>query len=427
MNNQPPENNGPQNAVNTKKSPVKLIITLLCIVIVIAALGMGLYFLQNNSVAAVISLDVNPSVEIKINKNEKVLSCTPLNAEAAHVLFELDGGKDLEGAKLELAVNAVVGAFVRNGYSSDIMVSVEDSDRERASRLKEELTNTVETVLKKENVSAEVIGDEIVPETSLESIAREQGISVGKAALIERIVKLNPSLDLEQLALLSIEELEDLLEAGAPGMPIGLKRAKEIAEEYAGAEQLDVLSVEVDSDIDDTPAVYEVEIHTQNGEFEYRVHAYTGEVLSGQPDIAALYQTETAPVSTVPITTPEETAPPQAAADTQPVPSQTTTSAALTQPIAPAQTIPAPVSYIGDEAAKLAAFTHAGISASDVTYIDCHIDYDDGHPECYEIEFVCGDICYEYDVDLYDGSIHSCSHERYHSNRHGHHCGDYCE
>ena len=145
MNNAPPE--------NIKKSPLKLIIIVMCAVLALSAAGAGFYFLQNNSVAAVISLDVNPSVDLKINKNEKVLSCTPMNAEAARVLFELDGGKDLEGAKVELAVNAIVGVFVKNGYSSDILVSVEDSDRERAARLKSELTTTVESVLKNENVT----------------------------------------------------------------------------------------------------------------------------------------------------------------------------------------------------------------------------------------------------------------------------------
>lgn len=159
MNTEYPEN----NAANAKKFPVKLTVILISVIAIFTALGIGLYFMQANAVAAVISLDVNPSVELKINKSEKVLSCTPLNAEAAQVLFELDGGKDLEGAKIELAVNAVVGAFVKNGYSSVIMVSVEDSDKERASRLKEELADTVETVLKNENVSAEVISSEVMP------------------------------------------------------------------------------------------------------------------------------------------------------------------------------------------------------------------------------------------------------------------------
>lgn len=52
----------------------------------------------------------------------------------------MGGGADLKGTKLEVAVNAVVGALVSSGYldslSSAILISVEDQDQDRASRLR---------------------------------------------------------------------------------------------------------------------------------------------------------------------------------------------------------------------------------------------------------------------------------------------------
>lgn len=433
MNDKAYENSRPQGAnsaaqVQTngsaaEKNYAKFIIIALCAVIVLSFFGIGFYFIQNNSVAAVISLDVNPSVEIRINKNDKVLSCTPLNAEAAQVLFELDGGKDLEGAKLELAVNAVVGAFVKNGYSSGITFSVEDSDEERASRLKEELAGTVETALKNESAGNEVIGNVSAPvtseaasEPSLDSLALEHGISVGKAALIERIVKLNSSLNWEQLSVLSADELEDLLESGAPDMPIGSERAEELARQYSGADNLDGVSAKTDSDIDDNPPHYEVEIYVNGREFEYKVHAFTGDILSGQPDISAVLQSVSA--AALP------SAPVQTSASAQTLPPQTAAAETTAQPVAAPKTEDAPssspLSYIGEEAAKQAAFAHAGVSFDSADYVNCHIDYDDGRPHCYEIEFLCGDICYEYDVDLYSGNILGCSHEKHRHNGHCH-------
>ena len=53
-----------------------------------------------------------------------------------------------------------------------------------------------------------------------------------------------------------------------------------------GQRQMDV-TAEVDSELDEFPAHYEVELHTAWGEFEYLVDAYTGKVLSGQKDLPA--------------------------------------------------------------------------------------------------------------------------------------------
>ena len=109
--------------------------------------GGGLFYQRANAVASVVSLDVNPSIELKVNRSEKVLVCTPLNEDAKAILVDMGNGADLKGAKLDVAVNAIVGSLVRNGYlnsiSSAIMISVEDRDTARAEKLQRELTSTV--------------------------------------------------------------------------------------------------------------------------------------------------------------------------------------------------------------------------------------------------------------------------------------------
>ena len=44
----------------------------------------------DNKVFATVSIDVNPSLEIKINKEEKVLSVIPLNDDAKKVVGDMD-------------------------------------------------------------------------------------------------------------------------------------------------------------------------------------------------------------------------------------------------------------------------------------------------------------------------------------------------
>ena len=59
--------------------------------------GGGAYYTRACTVSTVVSLDVNPSIELKINSLEKVISCSALNDEAKDVLAEMEGGKDLKG------------------------------------------------------------------------------------------------------------------------------------------------------------------------------------------------------------------------------------------------------------------------------------------------------------------------------------------
>ena len=80
----------------------------------------------NEVVAATISLDVNPSIDIKINKKEKVINVTALNEDANSIV----GDMDFKGSDLKVTVNALIGSLVRNGYINDltnsILVSVDD-------------------------------------------------------------------------------------------------------------------------------------------------------------------------------------------------------------------------------------------------------------------------------------------------------------
>ena len=74
-------------------------------------LAFGAAYLQF-SVDSVIDIDVNPSVEIRINRGEKVLSATALNEDAETVLR----GMDLRNVDLNVAVNAIIGSMLKNGY-----------------------------------------------------------------------------------------------------------------------------------------------------------------------------------------------------------------------------------------------------------------------------------------------------------------------
>ena len=85
--------------------------------------------------------------------------------------------------------------------------------------------------------------------------------------------------------------------------------------------------------------------------------------------------------------------------------SQTNTqSTTQTQTQTPAQTTPAQPTYIGEEAAKKAALSHAGFDESAVTNLKVELDTDDGTVH-YDVEFKQGGMEYDYDINATTGEI----------------------
>ena len=381
----------PMTAKKTAKKTTKRKWTTLvaaCLAVMLLG-GGGLFYQQANAVASVVSLDVNPSIELKVNRSEKVLVCTPLNEDAKAILADMGNGADLKGAKLDVAVNAIVGSLVRNGYlnsiSSAIMISVEDKDTARAEKLQRELTSTVDGVLQTSESRASVLTQTLTQDAGLTQQARENSISTGKAALVNRVLALNATLKFDALAKLSVEELKDLAEAGAPAMPIGMDAARSAAEEYAGTTAMDSVTAEVDPELDESPAHYEVELQTARGEFKYLVDAYTGKVLSGQKDLLAAVSASnetTRPSGQKPASASNETTKPS---DQKPAPSGT-------------------VQDIGYAKAKSIALNHAGLRENQAYDMDIELDDEDG-TLIYEVEFKSGNMEYDYEIDAASGAI----------------------
>ena len=364
------ERKGTVIPMTTKKTTKKRWTTLAaaCLALVLLG-GGGIFYQQAHAVASVVSLDVNPSIELKVSKSEKVLVCTPLNEDAKAILADMGDGADLKGAKLDVAVNAIVGSLVRNGYlnsiSSAIMISVEDNDTARAEKLQRELTSTVDGVLQTSEAKASVLTQTLTQDAGLTQQARENSISTGKAALVNRVLALNPALKFDALAKLSVEELKDLAEAGAPAMPIGTDKAMDIAAAAFGkASTAKMAYSAVDPELDESPAHYEVEIKSQTGEeFEYKIDAYTGAILESKRE----------------------------AADGTEVP--------VVQPSKPAAS-----GDIGYAKAKSVALNHAGVSEGKAYDMEIELDDEDGRL-IYEVEFKSGNMEYSYEINASTGAI----------------------
>lgn len=387
---------------NVKKKNIWKGMAAACLAVMIVG-GGSLYGYQSHAVASVVSLDVNPSIELKVNSREKVLSCEALNEEGKDVLSDMDNGKDLKGTKVDVAVNAIVGGLVKNGYfdsiSSAILISVEDNDTNRADRLQKQLYNTVNSVLNDSAHTADVLSQTLSQDSALEAQAKSNNISTGKAALIEQIMKLNSSLKFEALSALSVEELKDIRDAGAPGMPIGRSAAASAALKYAGAASTTDIVVETDAELDDAVPCYEVELkHASLGEFEYKIDAYSGKVISGMSGAlsgnASSKTSAAAPAKT-------QTS---SAAQASGTSSSHHNDEHHTASGAAGSASSAASGNIGESKARSIALSHAGVASSAVHSFESELDHENGRL-VYEIEFKSGNMEYDYEIDAATGAV----------------------
>ena len=367
-----------------------------CLALVVVGGGAGVQYYQANAVASVISLDVNPSVELDVNRQEKVVSAVPLNADANEIL----DGMDLKGADLNVAVNAIMGSLLKHGYvdelANSILISVEDDDAVRGAALEQKLTTEIGQVLDSAKVNGAILSQTLSGDSALQQKADEYGISLGKATLIQSLVDSSNHLTFESLVGLSINELNLLANSTAVQTPdsaggqtsttasnpalnsvgtasqsayIGVEAAKEAALTHAGVTSGDVVFLEADYDYEDGRMVYEVEFFAGNTEYEYDVDAATGAIVKHGREQKG---------------------------------------GSLTGGGSTVQT------DIGEAAAKAAAFAHAGVAEGDVRGLTVKRDFDDGRLT-YELEFWAGTTEYEYEIAAADGSVLKSKREE-HSN-----------
>lgn len=368
----------------------------------VIALGAGVGTWQSgHAVASTVSLDVNPSIEIKVSKNERVLDVIPLNEDAKTVI----GDMDFERSDLDVTINALIGSMLRNGYlnelANSILISVDDSNAERGKALETRLAGEIDTLLQSGSFQGSILSQTITADNELYALAQQHNITPGKAKLIQQIVVQNTRYTFEDLAPLSINDLNLISESGSLHLDdvaatgeasdkayIGIDAAKQSAQAYF-LEQLPTIAVEPhwewELDFEHGRMVYELEFDYMGGaEFECLVDALTGEVLSGHHEQNG-HEYHHGDHHDSPTT------PPAPTPSTDPVPS-------------------AP-SYLSADEAKAAALAHAGVKEADAYGWECEFDRDDGRA-LYEIEFKANGYEYHYDISANDGSVLKYGRER---------------
>ena len=254
-----------------------------------AGFGVAAYRV-NHTVDATVSLDVNPSIEIQVNRKERVLDVVPLNEDGEVII----GTMDFSGSDLNVTVNALIGSMLANS----ILISVDGSNRTRGAALQGRLSEEVNKLLQTDGFNGAVLSQTVAQSEELETLAAEYNITRGRAQLIQEVLRERPLHTFEELAPLSINELNLLLSdtAGAAQVEIvgtasdkgyiGEEKALTAALERAGVSADAVAYYEIGLDTERGVMVYDVEFTAGDYEYECDVNATSGEIVKFEKERA---------------------------------------------------------------------------------------------------------------------------------------------
>lgn len=245
-----------------------------------------------------VEMDVNPSIELRINNAEKVIAAEALNEDAEIILEDMK----LRGVDVDVATNALIGSMVKNGYlselSNSILLTVESDDTQKAAAVSDRLTQEINTAL--DRFGGSVIAQQVVLDNDLQMLAGSYNISEGKAALIRNIRNELPMLKAEDLAKMSINDLNLLASSKQISLSnttttgtasesgyIGAARAEEIALKHAGLQADAADSIQTELDCDNGEMEYEVDFRAGGVEYEYAIHARSGKILRYEYEVTS--------------------------------------------------------------------------------------------------------------------------------------------
>ena len=378
---------------NKKKNPWARRIAGIAAALVLLVTGVfGAQRYAAGTVASTISLDVNPSVEIQVNQKEDVLAVTPLNDDGKVVV----GDMDFRGSSLDVTVNALIGSMLRNGYISElnnsILVSV---DGKNTSDLQARLSEEIAKLLRTAAFDGAVLSQTVTEDSDLQAKADAYGITLGKAQLISRIIEKNPLHTFEELAPLTINQLNLMCQSGGLTLEqvdstgsasdkayIGSEKAKSIALKHAGLSASEIAQLTCEMDFEHGVMVYDIEFTCGGYEYDYEINAKSGEVIQADRESDKDDDNDDHDDHDDYDDYDDHDD------DDDDVPANTGTSS----------------SAISAADAKAAALKHAGLSASQISHYEFCKDYENGKM-LYEIEFLYNGYEYSYEIDAATGSI----------------------
>lgn len=217
----------------------------------------------NNQIAYSIFVDVNPSIEINVGTDGRVLAVKAGNKDAKKIVESINE-KISEDASYDEVMEQVVKKLNKNYLKkkdSAMLVSVASEDAESIKGKTTEIKEVTDKIKKENKVQCKTLYQKCVITEEVQSVAKDNKVSVGKAALCIKLAETEKS-SVEKLCKEKISSLVKEIEKS------GVLDSSEFDEDEVFEQGLESVEIEETTVEIETDSIEYVEESTEETESE---------------------------------------------------------------------------------------------------------------------------------------------------------------
>lgn len=179
-----------------------LIPILVFLLLVIGIIGIIIF---NSRTVSTITLDINPSIEIKINKDEKVIRVNALNNDAKVLISSDYKNKNIDEVLMEIS-EKIIDKIDNEGKEYVLLLHIDGKLSE------DKVSEKLISLFDERHMPVNVIVPKITKKD--EKMAKKLGITPVKVAYLSEVIKSNSGLKIEDIKNKPVSELKEMKESG---------------------------------------------------------------------------------------------------------------------------------------------------------------------------------------------------------------------
>lgn len=157
----------------------------------------------DDKIVSTITIDINPSFKLELNKDNKAINILSLNDDAENIKINDYKGKDFNKVFDNITKELIEKEYVNE--KAYILLNIGGKIKE------EDVKKVITDSFKSNNINAEIIVPTITD--SSKELAKKYNITESKAAYIEQIVKNNTKLKIEDIVENSVKDINNKIES----------------------------------------------------------------------------------------------------------------------------------------------------------------------------------------------------------------------
>ncbi|HYE09260.1 MAG TPA: anti-sigma factor domain-containing protein, partial [Patescibacteria group bacterium] len=161
-----------------------------------------------------VSVDINPSIALSLNRLERVIAVNPLNEDAVNLIKNTKG---LKNQDIDAALSSIIESASEEGYideqtENQIMVVVSAKNPKQEEELAAMVTISANNQLSKVNNNYGVMVEKASVESYKEALSNK--VSPGKEILADKLREVNSEIKDEEIRDMSVRDVVHLINEG---------------------------------------------------------------------------------------------------------------------------------------------------------------------------------------------------------------------